>query len=496
MTVSQLYDRYLEHLGGLHAMNSALSLLGWDQETFMPQRGVENRAATRSHLAGLVHDGTVDPAFGDLLAELASGDLDEARAVSVRETIRDRDRSVKVPRKLVTELSRVTAMAQQAWVTARKNDDWNTFAPLLTQVIELRQQEAEAVGYETEPYDALLDQYEPDMKATDLEPVFAELRPALVSMTAEIAERQDKNAASVLAGDWDIAAQEKLSRRLLDAMGFDFTAGRLDTSAHPFTSGTCPLDVRLTTAYDFDDPVKGIYSTIHEGGHGLYEQGLPAQHSGTPLGEACGLGIHESQSRSWENQVGRSRAFMDFLLPHIADLFPERAAGLTPDSLFAALNVVKPSLIRIDADEVTYNLHIAMRFELERALFRGEIGVDDLPGMWRERMTNDLSITPTGDSDGVLQDIHWSFGALGYFPTYTLGNLYAATLFQAAGEALGDLDSMISQGNFAPLLGWMRDNVHVHGRRWPAEELCRRATGRGLNCDDFLNHLRAKFGVS
>jgi carboxypeptidase Taq len=496
MTADNLYARYLEHLGGLHALSSALGLLGWDQETFMPQRGIENRAATRSHLSGLMHDGTVDPVFGDLLHELAASDLDEARAVSVRETVRDRDRSVKVPRELVTELSRVTAMAQQAWVSARENDKWETFAPLLTQVVELRRQEAEAVGYETEPYDALLDQYEPNMKAANLEPVFAQLRPALVKMTAEISERQNNKAADVLTGDWDVAAQEQLSRRLLDAMGFDFSAGRLDTSAHPFTSGSCPLDVRLTTAYDLDDPVKGIYSTIHEGGHGLYEQGLPAEHSGTPLGEACGLGIHESQSRSWENQVGRSRAFMDFLLPHIADLFPERAAALTPDSLFAALNVVKPSLIRIDADEVTYNLHIALRFELERALFRGEVDVADLPGLWRERMTADLGITPSGDRDGVLQDIHWSFGAMGYFPTYTLGNLYAATLFQAASNALGNLDSMISRGDFAPLLGWMRDNVHAHGRRWSAEELCIRATGRGLNCDDFLNHLRAKFGVS
>jgi len=496
VTVSALYQRYLEHLGGLHALSSALSLLGWDQETFMPPRGIENRAATRSHLAGLAHDGTVDPAFGELLDELAASGLDDVRAASVRETRRDRDRSVKVPRKLVTELSRVTAMAQQAWVTARKNDDWATFAPLLTQVVDLRRQEAEAVGYEAEPYDALLDQYEPDMRTAVLEPVFAELRPALVAMTAEIADRQNDVAADVLLGEWPVPAQEKLSRRLLDAMGFDFEAGRLDTSAHPFTSGASPLDIRLTTAYDPADPAKGIYSTIHEGGHGLYEQGLPTEHSGTPLGEACGLGMHESQSRSWENQVGRSRAFMDFLLPHIVDLFPERAVGLTADSLFAALNVVHPSLIRIDADEVTYNLHIALRFELERALFRGEIDVAELPDLWREHMTSDLGVTPTGDRDGVLQDIHWSFGAFGYFPTYTLGNLYAATLFRAAGDSLGDLDTMMARGDFSPLLGWMRDNVHVHGRRWSADELCRRATGRGLNCDDFLNHLRAKFGVS
>lgn len=493
--MSDLYDRYLERMRGLHALGSALSLLGWDQETMMPPAAVEHRAAVRSHLSGLVHDGTVDPAFGDLLAELAQADLDDAQAANVRETVRDRDRAVKTPRELVTELSRVTALAQQAWVKARQADDWPLFAPLLSQVMDLRRREAEAVGYESEPYDALLDAYEPDARAAELEPLFASLRPALAELTREIGERQDPAAADALRGDWDPAAQEAVSRRILQDMGFDFRAGRLDTSAHPFTGGNHPTDVRLTTAYDPADPAKAIYSTIHEGGHGLYEQGLPAAHAGTPLGEACGLGIHESQSRLWENHVGRSRAFMEYLLPLLRESFPERTAGLDADGLFAALNVVRPSLIRIDADEVTYNLHIALRFELERALFRGEIGVDDLPGLWRERMTADLGATPRGDADGALQDIHWSFGAVGYFPTYTLGNLYGATLFAAAGRELGDLDAMIARGEFAPLLGWMREKVHAHGRRWPGGELCRRAAGRGLNVDDFLNHLRAKFGA-
>lgn len=493
--MADLYARYLERMRGLHALGSAQSLLGWDQETFMPPGAVEHRAAVRSHLSGLIHDGTVDPAFGELLDGLAAADLDEARAANVRETVRDRDRAVKIPRELVTELSRVTAMAQQAWVKARADDDWPLFAPLLTQVVDLRRREAEAVGYDAEPYDALLDQYEPGARAAELEPLFAALRPALVELAGGIARRRDPQAAAALAGAWDPAAQERVCRRILEDMGFDFACGRLDTSAHPFTGGNHPTDVRLTTAYDPSDPAKAIYSTIHEGGHGLYEQGLPAAHAGTPLGEACGLGMHESQSRLWENQVGRSRAFMDYLLPLLREHFPERAAGLDADTLFRALNVVQPSLIRIDADEVTYNLHIALRFELERALFRGEIGVADLPGLWRERMTADLGVTPAGDRDGALQDIHWSFGALGYFPTYTLGNLYGATLHAAAGRDLGDLDAMVARGEFAPLLDWMRTHVHAHGRRWSGPELCRRATGRDLNTDDFLNHLRAKFGA-
>ncbi|MCB1151683.1 carboxypeptidase M32 [bacterium] len=493
--MSAAYERYLEHMQGLHALGSALSLLGWDQETMMPPAAVAHRADVRSHLSGLVHDGTVDPAFGDLLAELQESPLDDDQAANVRETVRDRDRSVKVPRELVTELSRVTSLAQQAWVDARANDDWDRFGPLLAQVVDLRRREAEAVGYEGEPYDALLDAYEPGARAADLAPLFDELRPALAELTREIGERQAPDAAAVLHGTWDQAAQERLSRRILTDMGFDFQAGRLDTSAHPFTGGSHPTDVRLTTAYDPADPAKSLYSTIHEGGHGLYEQGLPAAHAGTPLGEACGLGIHESQSRLWENQVGRSRAFMEYLLPLLREEFPEQAKRLDGDALFAALNVVEPSLIRIDADEVTYNLHIALRFELERDLFRGDIDVEDLPHLWRVRMTEDLGVSPLGDSDGALQDIHWSFGALGYFPTYTLGNLYGATLFAAAGKELGDLDGRIARGEFAPLLDWMRANVHAHGRRWSGDELCRRAAGRGLNTDDFLNHLRAKFGV-
>ena len=493
--MSGTYDAYLDHLQGIHALNTALGLLGWDQETYMPPRGLQPRAASRAHLTGLIHDRMIDARFGDLLAELGEAELTDDQAASVRESLRDRDRAVKVPRELVTELARTTTLAQQAWAGAREADDWPAFAPLLAEVVELKRREAEAVGYAGEPYDALLDEYEPGATAADIEPVFAELRDGLVDLMGEIGAAGPREDDDALKREWPVDGQERLSRQVLEAMGFDFEAGRLDVSTHPFTSGTSPLDVRLTTMYDPLDIARSLYSTIHEGGHGLYEQGLPEAHAGAPLGQACSLGIHESQSRVWENQVGRSRPFMDYLHGLLKDIFPARVAGLDPDLLYRAFNVVRPSLIRIEADEVTYNLHVLLRFELERALFRGEIEVDDLPALWNERMTADLGVTPADDREGVLQDIHWSFGALGYFPTYTLGNIYAATLFAAAERDIPGLDARIAAGDLAPLLAWMRTHVHAHGRRWTSSELCRRATGSGLDCTHVLDYLRAKFGA-
>jgi len=493
--MSDIYDSYLDHLQGIHALNTALGLLGWDQETYMPPRGLHPRAESRAHLTGLVHDRVIDDRFGAVLDELSAADLPEDRAASVRETRRDRDRSVKVPRDLVTELAQTTTLAQQAWAGARDADDWPAFAPLLAKVVELKRREAEAVGYAGEPYDALLDEYEPGAAAADIEPVFAELRRGLVDLMGVVRDAGPRDDDAALEREWPVDGQDRLSRQVLKSMGFDFDAGRLDTSTHPFTSGTSPVDVRLTTMFDPLDLSRSLYSTIHEGGHGLYEQGLPERYAGTPLGQACSLGIHESQSRMWENQVGRSRPFMDHLYRQLKTIFPDRVSGLDPDVLYRAFNVVRPSLIRIEADEVTYNLHVMMRFELERALFRGEIEVNDLPALWNERMTADLGVTPSDDREGVLQDIHWSFGALGYFPTYTLGNIYSATLFAAAERDLPDLDAQIAVGDLAPLLAWLRKNVHAHGRRWTAGELCRRASGSGLDCTHFLDYLRTKFGA-
>ena len=492
--MSKTYDRYREHMAEIRALNSAQGLLSWDQETYMPVDGLVAPAEAPAVLSGQVHDRSVDAGFGDLLAELAASDLDEARAANVRETIRDRDRAVKVPRELVTELARVTTLAQQAWVRARENDDWALFSPLLAEVLELRRRQAEALGYKHEPYDALLEEFEPGADTSEVAETFADLRKQLLPLVAAIGETAPRDD-TLLRRRFSEPAQIALSHRVLMTMGFDFQAGRLDKSAHPFTTGVGARDVRLTTFYDEHDLAKSLYSTIHEGGHGLYEQGLPLEEAGLPLGEAVSLGIHESQSRLWENQIGRSLEFTSWLIPQLRELFPGVLDDVGPDDLYRAVNIVRPSLIRIEADEVTYNLHIILRMELERALLRGDIGIDDLPGLWNERMTEDLGVTPRNDAEGVLQDIHWSFGLFGYFPTYALGNIYAAQLFASASAALPDLEGRCERGDLLPLLQWLRDRIHGHGRRHPAGELCRLATGHPLDSRPFVDYLRRKFGA-
>ena len=490
--MSKIYDRYREHMAEIRALNSAQGLLSWDQETYMPPDGLTARAEARAVLSGLVHDRTVSGELGDLLSELADAGLDETRAANVRETIRDRDRAVKVPRELVTELARVTTLAQQAWARARENDDWPLFSPLMTEVLELRRRQAEALGYASEPYDALLEEFEPGAVTVEVAAVFADLREQLVPLVAAIGETDPRDDA-LLRKNCPEPGQNILSRDVLKAMGFDFRAGRLDRSAHPFTTGVGARDVRLTTHFDERDLAKALYSTIHEGGHGLYEQGLPLEEAGLPLGEAVSLGIHESQSRLWENQVGRGPAFVGWLLPKLQGLFPGVFDDVDADDVYRAVNVVRPSPIRIEADEVTYNLHIILRMELERALLRGDIAVDDLPGLWNERMDAYLGLTPRNDAEGVLQDIHWSFGLFGYFPTYALGNIYSAQLYAAAQADLPDLEDGIGRGELTPLLDWMRAHVHAHGRRYPAGELCRRATGHDLDSRPFVDYLRGKF---
>jgi len=487
------YDSYLRHMAQLHALNLAQGLLSWDQETMMPPRGLEARAHTRAVLSGLAHDMLVDPAFGELLDGLAAQELPHHQQVNIRETRRDRDRAVKIPRELVTEISRVSSLAQKAWQQAREQESWAVFSPLLQELVQLRRREAEAVGYRDEPYDALLDAYEPDTRVADILPLLDTLREGLVRMVRAIGERPPHDDA-VLRRRYPVAGQMALSRRVLQDMGFDFRAGRLDVSTHPFTADLGPTDVRLTTRYDENDLGNSLFSTIHEGGHGLYEQGLPADRAGTPLGEAVSLGIHESQSRLWENLVGRSRPFADYLLPLLREHFPGVADDVDADALYRACNVVRPSLVRTEADEVTYNLHILLRLELERELVRGNIGVDDLPALWRERMREYLGVEPTTLREGVLQDIHWSFGLFGYFPTYTLGNLYAAQIFAAARADLPELDKQMAAGEFYPLRDWLREKIHRRGRELPPRELCRAVTGRDLAVEPFLETLAAKFG--
>jgi carboxypeptidase Taq len=477
---------------------SCSALLGWDEQTYLPRGGSAYRGDQRALLAGLHHERATDPLVGDLLVDAeGSGvvsDPESPESANVREWRREFDRVAKLPRSLVEELARVTSMAQQEWVEARKANDFAKFRPWLASIVDLKRQEAACLASGGDLYDALLDEYEPGAKGSELAELFESLRRDLVPLVAAIAGSSTGPKPGTLEGEYPLDRQKMFGEMVASTIGFDFDRGRLDTTAHPFCSGIGPGDVRITTRFDPRDFSSAFFGILHEVGHGLYEQGLDPAHQGTPMGEAVSLGVHESQSRLWENAVGRSRSFWEHWLPQARRFFRESLQGAKLDAFHAAINRVEPSLIRVEADEVTYNLHILIRFELERALIGGDLGVDDLPGAWNTKYRDYLGIQPPDDTRGCLQDIHWSAGLIGYFPTYTLGNLYAAQLYQKADADLGGLESAFARGDFAGLLAWLRDKIHRNGRRYRAANLIRRATGSTLDHQPLVRALKAKYG--
>lgn len=475
----------------LRALAGAVNLLSWDQETYMPPRGAAARGEQLAALQGLGHERLVDPRLGEALERAEAAPGDEERRAALAALRFDRDRAVRVPVALVKELARSQSRGVQAWRTAREASAFARFAPELTHLVELRREMADALGVPPggERYDALLEGYEPGMRVARLEPLLRRLAGWLAPLADRAASATVEDG--FLRGRFEAGAQWDFTLELLEAMGFDLQAGRQDRSAHPFSTGIDPGDVRLTTRIHEELPLSAIFSTLHEGGHGLYEQGLPERWRGSVLGAAASYGLHESQSRLWENQVGRSLPFWRHFLPRLAARFPS-LAGVPVEAFHRAANKVERTLIRVEADEVTYNLHIVLRFELEVALLRGQLQVADLPAAWSDRCAALLGVRPARDAEGCLQDIHWAWGEIGYFPTYTLGNLYAASLFAAAGRDLPGLEEEIGTGNLAPLLGWLREKVHRAGRTLPAEELVRRATGAGLTDEDLRRALTAK----
>lgn len=489
--MSTAWQRFEDEVKALQALSGLDALAGWDAETFMPPKAVGVRGAQQAAIRTVIHEKLTGPRLGDLLAEASALSLEGRQRALVEVVARDRKRESLVPGPLVAALAEAQAQAVEAWKHARRHDHFDTFRPHLEKLIELRREEAKARGGGKELYDALLDKNEPGMKTARIQPIFARLRDGLVPLVNELSQRPAPDDAFLTMDAWDTDAQYAFSLELIRAMGFDLEAGRLDRSVHPFCSGSAPTDVRLTTRLFRNDGANGLFSALHEAGHGLYEQGLPQD--GTPLGTAASMGLHESQSRLWENIIGRSRPFWSHFLPKLAARFPEPMRGVALDRWLAAINRVQRSLIRVDADEVTYNLHILVRFELELALFRGELGVGDLPGAWKDLYERSIGIRPPNDADGVLQDIHWSFGEFGYFPTYALGNMYAASLAKAAEQALPTLWRDVGAGNLSGLREWLRVNVHAVGRAKTAEEIVREVTGRGLDESDLLAYLRAKY---
>lgn len=481
-------------------INSCAGVLGWDQQTYMPRKGAPLRGEQMAFLAGLGHQKATDPKFGELLAAVESSSLiaDEngAEAANVREWRRTYDRAVKLPAELVEEMARVTTQAQPAWEEARKKNHFGTFEPWLGKVVALKRQEAAAVGFTDHAYDALLSEYEPGATAAELKTLFAGLTESLVPLIRQIAESPRKPKRDVLEREFAVDRQRIFAEAAAVAFGFDFAAGRLDTTAHPFCSGMGPGDCRITTRYNPRFFSEAFFGVLHETGHALYEQNLPAEHFGTPLGAACSLGIHESQSRLWENQVGRGRAFWEHFFPRAKQTFPGSLADVSLDDFYFAANDVRPSFVRVEADETTYNLHIALRFEIELELLSGNLATADLPTAWNERFQKLFGLAVPDDARGCLQDIHWAFGGLGYFPTYTLGNLYAAQFMEAARTSLGGsaaVEELFRKGEFTPLREWLVANVHRHGQHYRPGELCRRATGRPLSSAPFLTYLQEKY---
>lgn len=491
------YDELRQRLREAQTLLTAAELLSWDQETMMPRKAAAFRAEQKALLSTLGHDRATDPRLGELIAECESDDrlrADETIAANLREIRRDFDRATKIPSSLVKEMSETNSLAMEAWREARARDEFERFRPFLERQLELNRAKAECWGRPAsgELYDALLDDFEPGTSAASLEAVFAPLRAELSRLLQALADSPSPADDSIFRAPIPVAEQHACNVDLVRTLGFDGDAGRLDTSTHPFSTGLGPGDTRITTRYREDALLDAIGSTMHEVGHALYEQGLPkAEALGQPLAEPLGLGIHESQSRLWENHVGRSREFCGWLIGDLRRRFAIHASR-TRDELYAAFNTVRPNLIRVESDEATYHFHIMLRFDLERAMLRGDLPTADLPEAWNRRIKSDLDLDVPDDARGCLQDVHWSMGAIGYFPTYTLGSLHAAQIWEAALRDEPGLPGQIERGEFRTLLDWLRDRVHRHGRRYTAAELCERITGRAMSHEPLIRHLDAK----
>lgn len=489
-------EAYLNELSDLEA---AQSLLGWDQVVNMPPAGAETRAVQMATLSKVIHGRLTSDRLANLLAEARQG-LDGAAPHSfeaglVRATERLYALATRVPTDLVAEMTRLQGLSQTKWAEARAQQDYDHFKPWLAQLLDLTRQQAEHLGYDDHPYDALLDLYEPEMRAAEVETLFKPLREGLIEVVRLSAERETAVDASFLFGKVPRPAQEELGREVAAALGFDFDRGRLDTAVHPFATGVTIQDVRLTTRYDEHFFASALFGTMHETGHGLYEQGFDPRFRRTPLANASSLGFHESQSRLWENFLGRSLPFWQHFYPRLKALAPDQFERVDVQHFYRAINRVKPTLIRVEADEVTYNLHIMLRFELEKALLTDDLSVDELPGAWDDLMESYLGVRPDNAATGVLQDIHWSIGLYGYFPTYALGNLLAAQLFARMRNENPDFDEQVAGGDFVPFLSWMREHVQRHGALYTPQELAVRATGSPIGTDAYLAYIRGKYGA-
>ena len=488
------YRNLLKRAREIALLSSTNDVLSWDEETYLPSKALDHRAEQMAYLSGMAHRLFTAGKVGEWISECEQHAFppDSDEAANVREWRRAYDRKTKIPARLVEKFQRVRSHAREAWGEARKQSKFKLFKPHFQKLLDLHLQFADRWGYTGSPYNAHLDEFEPGARAEDLRDLFAKLRPEIISILGPAVESSRATPRSMLNGNYSIAAQQAFNREVAEAMGFDFDAGRIDTTTHPFCSGVGPNDCRLTTRYSEEDFTQSLYGIMHEAGHGLYDQGLRKEHYGTPLGSAISLGIHESQSRLWENQVGRSAAFWQHWHPRACEHFPD-LKRFNPEQITAAVNHVEPSFIRVEADQVTYDLHIILRFEVELKLIERQLSVADVPAYWNEQFEKSLGLKVPDDAHGCLQDIHWSIGTMGYFPTYTLGNLNAAQLMRKAVADQPSLEAELARGEYGTLLNWLREKIHRHGMRHHPQELMKLATGEPTATAAHLENLREKF---
>ncbi|HEX4046441.1 MAG TPA: carboxypeptidase M32, partial [Elusimicrobiota bacterium] len=472
-------------LRDFQSLNTAAGLLEWDMEVLMPRGGGEARALQFGAVSRAAHELLVAGETGGLIEELApaaaAAPPEDSDAALWRWAEREYRRRRRQPAGFVEELASHCSRAQEAWAEARTRNDYGLFLPELKRMLELKRRQAAYVGDFFDPYDAWLEEYEPGMTTAEIETLFGGLKPGLVALVSAVAERAESARMPRLAGSFPVDRQRVFGEEVARAMGFDFERGRLDVSAHPFSAAISRDDVRLTTRYREDMPFSALFGVMHEAGHGLYEQNVAAELGHTPLCHGATMAAHESQSRLWENLVGRGRGFWKRFLPRFQELFPA-AAGFDAESMYRAVNRVEGSFIRVEADELTYSLHVMLRFDLERALLSGRVSAAELPEAWAAKSREYFGVVPPDAASGVLQDVHWSAGLLGYFPTYAIGNMISVQLYDAAPD----------KEDYPALLGWLRENVHRHGRKFGAEELVRRATGAPISPDPYLRYLRNK----
>ncbi|SEQ16840.1 carboxypeptidase Taq [Nitrosomonas ureae] len=494
--MNQHYQNLVQKLEEITHLNGVMSTLGWDQEVMMPAGAGEARAKQMAALAGVIHERMTDPALGDCLNELKeknSDCLSEVERCNISEALHSYELETKVPKRLVQELAELSSRGQGIWVMARQENKFSDFAPMLKRFLALKTEWAQRVSPDLNPYDANIDLFERGTTMDMITPIFERLKQELIPLIEAIQNHPQQPDTSFLQGRFALDKQEALARKISQDIGFNIQQGRIDVSVHPFCGGSHPTDVRITTRYKDSDFIESLYSVIHETGHALYEQGRPHEFGDLPASESLTMGIHESQSLFWERMVAQGKPFCSHYFDTIRATFPDNLQSANVDSFYRAINTCKPGFIRVEADEVTYPLHVILRYEIEKGLFDDSMRVDDLPDIWNEVMRKYLGITPPTDTLGVLQDSHWSGGAFGYFPSYTLGAIYACQFYTALLNEQPDTEMNIATGNFAPIKDWLNEKIHRQGRLYTPQELVQRVTGEALNPDHFIDYLTTKY---